>query len=456
MEQGMRQNMVATAAMQMFMRTLQATNTELAQIASQAIAANPALEELPPPHRDESDEGDERGGRDRAADRTRHDASGENDTPSLDRAATQRHSAFLENISEPVTLAEHLSEQVRQSALPAPLAELCLQLIDRLDHRGYFSETREQTERELRASRPLFERALATLQDLDPAGVGAFSLQESLILQLLRADEGDSLAMRLLRERWDDLVRHRYAEAARALGESEEAVAGAARRIARLNPDPGSIFNRAEEHVITPDLIVRLENGQPVVQLTNEGLPRLGLSAAYRDMLAERADDTDLRRYLSRCFRGGRELIKAISDRQQTILSVAQAIVRRQKPFFTDGPAALRPLRMEDIAQDTGLHLSTVSRAAKGKYLQCDHGVYELRRFFTAALPAGNEGESVSAGAVQARLRELIRSEDPRKPLSDAKLEAALAAEGISVARRTIAKYREQLHILPASLRRQN
>ncbi|MBQ8899842.1 MAG: LacI family DNA-binding transcriptional regulator, partial [Akkermansia sp.] len=208
-----------------------------------------------------------------------------------------------------------------------------------------------------------------------------------------------------------------------------------------------------ELNVITPDLIVTRDGDELIVTLTGEDIPRLTISAEYREMMSEKAENAELRRYLSRCFREGRELIRAINERQQTILTVAQAIVRRQREFFLRGPHKQIPLQMEDIAADTGVSISTVSRAVRGKFLRCQYGVYELRRFFSAALST-KDGSVESAGSVQARIRALIDAESPDKPLSDAALEAALQAEGITVARRTIAKYREQMKILPAKLRR--
>jgi len=430
MQQGMKQSMAATAAMQMFMRALQATDMELSEMAAQAIAANPALEELPPPEHEE--------------------------TAPPNYEATRKHDYFLESLTEEQTLGAFLEEQIRHSALPAPIERAALALIPYLNHHGFFSAPPQHIAQQLALEPSAFREALKAIHDLEPAGVGAADLRESLILQLERADERGGLPMLLLQKHWDDLVRHRYANAAQALGVDEEAVVLAARRIARLNPDPGSKFSQAELNVITPDLVVTREGNDLAVSLTGHGVPRLALSAEYRDMMAEQADNPELRRYLSRCFREGRELIKAISDRQSSILLVARAIVNRQRDFFLRGPACLAPLKMEDIAGEVGLHISTVSRAVRGKYVQCDWGVFELRSFFTAALPSANGNESVSAGNIQARILSLIGAEDPRKPLSDAKLETALAKEGITVARRTIAKYREQLKILPASLRKQS
>lgn len=423
MQQGMKQSMVATAAMQQFMRALQATNMELRTLATQAMAANPALEELPPEAEDE-------------------------DSAAPDYAAAQRHDYLLDSLSEAPSLAAHLEEQVRRSALPAKVETAALELVQHLDEHGYFTESPEDIAALHSWSKNTLAKALQAVQDLDPAGVGAVDLRESLMLQLRREGEEQTLAMQLLLGQWNALVQHRYADAARALGESELAVTGAARRIAQLNPDPGSAFSRENTSVITPDILVTRKGDELDVTLTEANIPRLGISAEYRDMMAEQADKPEVRRYLSRCFSEGRELIKAIAQRQQTILQVAQAIVRHQRAFFLQGAAALAPLKMEQIADDTGLHISTISRAVNGKFLQCSHGTYELRHFFTTAL------DGLAPEAVQARLRALIEEEDPRRPLSDARLEQLLAAEGITIARRTIAKYRDALRILPASQRR--
>ncbi len=423
MQQGMKQSMVATAAMQQFMRALQATNMELRTLATQAMAANPALEELPPAEETE-------------------------DAGTPDYAAIQRHDYLLDSLSEAPSLTAHLEEQVRRSALPAKVEEAALELVQHLDERGYFADAPQEIAAQHGWSKNTLAKALQAVQDLDPAGVGAADLRESLVLQLRREGEEHSLAMQLLQKHWQQLVQHRYAEAARELGESELAVAGAARRIAQLNPDPGSAFSRENTSVITPDIIVSRKGDELVVSLTDANIPRLGISAEYREMMAEQVDKPEVRRYLSRCFSEGRELIKAIAQRQQTILQVAQAIVQHQRAFFLQGTSALIPLKMEHIADATGLHVSTISRAVNGKFLKCSFGVFELRHFFTTAL------DGISPEAVQARLRAMIADEDPRHPLSDARLEQLLAAEGITIARRTIAKYRDALHILPASQRR--
>ncbi len=436
MQQGMQQGMVATASMQLFMRTLQATGMELTQLTAQALATNPALEELPPVQQDDAET-----------------------PPSPDADATRRHTSFMDALTGQETLAEHLETQILHSALPPEVEAAALAIIHALDTRGYFPHDYqpEQLARQENIPRNTFRRALAAVQDLEPAGVGARDLRESLLIQLKSLGEAEGIPARLLRDHWDKLVRHRYADAASAMELEEEAITLAARRIARLNPNPGSRFAEAERHIITPDVVVQRDGDELTALLTGEQVPRLTLSARYREMMTEQAAKPEIRQYLSRCFREGRTFIRAIEERQRTILLVAQALTRHQRTFFLRGPQALAPLRMDEMAAELGVHTSTISRAVRGKYLRCDFGVFELRFFFSAALPASErEGGAVSSTAIQARIRALVAQEEPSKPLSDARLESQLAAEGITISRRTIAKYRDRLKILPATLRRKS
>ena len=433
-------------SMQLFLRTLQATLMELKNLTNQAISANPVLEEISPPSVPAADD----------------------DAPrSLDYAATERHELLMDSIPQQTTLIFHLEEQVRQSALSPALEQDALQIIAHLDPHGFLSD-----ETSLRDIMPpkRYQKALRVVQDLEPAGVGARNLQESLLLQLRRVDEAGSLAYRLAAEEWENLIHHRYALAARSLGFSEKQVAAAAHRISRLNPDPGSSFSPAERCILVPDVIVERIGEELRVSLTGEGVPRLALSSQYREMLAAQSDRPELRRYLSRCFSEGRDLIRAIEKRQETIFAVAQSIVRFQKDFFFKGPAHLRPLKMEQVSDDTAMHISTVSRAVNGKFLRCEFGVFELRRFFSISLPVTEAQQAtspaektssagpteVSAATVQSRIRYLVDHESPRKPLSDAGIEKILADEGIRISRRTIAKYRDRMHILPTHLRKRS
>lgn len=444
LEQGMQQNMSLNSSMQLFLRTLQASLMELKALTNNALSANPVLEELPPPPAPETDD---------------------EEPHSLDYAATERHELLMDSLPQQTTLIFHLEEQILQSALPSILEQDALQIIAHLDARGFLSDAEA-----LRDTMPpeRYREALHVVQDLEPAGVGARNLQESLLLQLRRLDEADSLAYRLAKDEWENLINHRYAVAARSLGFSEKQIAAAAHRISRLNPDPGSGFSLAERCIIAPDVVVERIGEELNVFLTGEGVPRLALSSQYREMLTEQSDRSELRRYLSRCFSEGRDLIRALEKRQETILSVARSIVRFQKDFFFKGPQHLIPLKMEQVATDTSMHTSTVSRAVNGKFLRCEFGIFELRRFFSTSLSisethreiSGDEEKNsavpseISAAAVQSRIRYLVAHESPDKPLSDAKIEKLLSEEGICISRRTIAKYRDRMHILPTHLRK--
>lgn len=424
--QGMQQGMVATPAMQLAMRALQANQTELQELIAEALSTNPTLEEARPSEPDAAEE------------------------PS----GTYYHrESGIETFCTQQSLAEHLEEQIRRSGLPPKQESAALTLIPWLDRHGYFAEPLAVVQQETGLPDKQFEQARHILCDLEPAGVGAQDLQESLILQLKRLGEHRGLPMRILQHHWQDLVKHRYARIANALDIDEEAAELAARRIARLNPDPGSGFSRTEHHIITPDICIEAEGNELKISLTREGSPQLALSAEYRELMAQHADNPEVRQFLSRCFREGRDFIRALQDRQTTLLLVAKAIAERQKNYFINSNAPLAPMKMEDIAADTRLHVSTISRAVRGKYIKSLRGVTELRALFTTAVSAETSGE-ISADAAKQRIRQLIEQEDPARPLSDARIESLLQAENISLARRTIAKYREQLKILPASLRK--
>ncbi len=430
LEQGMRQSMVVGASMQLFLRALQASQTELAQMATHALNSNPALEELPPPLAQED----------------------EDDRPTPDFEAAKRHDALVEALPQQTTLSGYLEEQVLQSGLPRVVERDAIALIARMDTHGFFVEDPET----LGIPPVRLREALRVVQDLEPAGVGARDLRESLLLQLRRRGEEKSLSYRLVNECWEDLTRHRFPQAARTLGVNENTLNAAVHRISRLNPDPGSSFSAVEQPIGAPDVVVLRHGTELTVRLTGEMVPHLTLSAQYREMLAEQGDQAELRRYLSQCFREGRELIRAIEKRQETILAIARAIVKRQRDFFLRGPSCLHPLRMDEVAEVTQMHTSTVSRAVNGKYLRCEYGVYELRSFFTGGVPTTSGEQQTSGASVKAQIRALIEAEDASAPLSDAALEKLLTQRGLKIARRTIAKYRDQLRILPATLRKRS
>ncbi len=409
LQQGMYQGMTAGAGMQLGMRILQASQMELEQIVTQALQSNPTLEEQI------------------------------SSSPPAEQSAAPSNYNYIEQVGRSISLQEHLQEQILQDSHSPALTAAALDLVEQLDERGYFDEDNP----------PQDSEALRLIQSLDPAGVGARSLAECLLLQLSALGEGKGIAAELISQHWQQLIQHRYADAAKAMDLEEDAIRGAAHRIARLSPHPGSNFAPVEQDIIIPDVEVIEEDPegrgekQLLVTLTGAYIPQLALNADYRSMMAEQAENAQVRSYLSRCFREGRELIAAIEQRQHNLLLVARAIVTRQRQFFTDKQGTLQPLKMEQIAEDTQLHLSTVSRAVRGKYLHCKRGSFELRSFFAQELVG-----------VEQRIKQLIAEESPQSVLSDADLVQLLREEGVEIARRTVSKYRERLGILPAALRK--
>lgn len=467
MYQGMNQRMVAGAAMQMGIRILQASTMELGQIVRQALESNPVLEQERPDElisRQELWEDD----RDTARDgddwdsRLAPGSDASYEESAYDSEAAIRHDFAYDSIASSESLTEFLKRQIQREALPEDVERAAQTLVDNLDERGFFVESPEDVAEENGFSSKLFHEAWNVVRGLEPDGVGARDLKDSLMIQLEHAAEGWTLAFRLIRDCWDELTRHRYAEAADKLGVEPEDVEEAVVRIARLNPNPGSGFMREANPYLSPDVVVEEErDGSLSVSMTGSYVPRLRLDDAYKETLSEHGGNVEVRDYLKKCFREGRELIRAISQRQETILQIAQVLVRRQEAFFKKGDRFLLPLGMESVAKELGIHASTVSRAVGGKYLLCKWGYRELRSFFSSGVRVAGERkdgasdeDSLASSAVQALIREILKEESPAKPYSDAALVRKLEEKGIRIARRTVAKYREQMKILPASLRR--
>jgi RNA polymerase sigma-54 factor len=223
--------------------------------------------------------------------------------------------------------------------------------------------------------------------------------------------------------------------------------------IRQLDPRPGAAFAFDENQVISPDVTVAEEDGEFHVRLNDGDLPNLRLSDGYKDMVGLGGEGRDVREFLREKIRGGRFFIKCLQQRQQTILAISEEILKRQKDFFVGGPSHLRPMTMSQVAEAVGVHETTVSRAVSGKYMATPHGVFELKYFFTSGYTT-EDGGTLSNESVRQAIQELVKTENPKKPLSDQALAEALAGQGIPIARRTIAKYREQLGILPSSMRK--
>ena len=370
-------------------------------------------------------------------------------------------------------LADHLRDQLQLLDLNPRQMLLADEFIGNIAADGYLTATLEEirkgindlivaaAEREGRdeATLPLYTEAevaamLATVQALDPPGIGARDLRECLLLQLGDDARSDSLAGRLVRDHFDELIAHRWGEVARALGVTPAEVQAAADQVAKLNPKPGLAKSAEPDNYVVPDLVVEKVDGEYLV-FTNDGnLPRLRLSRSYEDLARNRKSlDAEHKEFIANKLNAAQWLIQAIEQRRQTMLKVMHFIVNRQREFFDKGIQFLKPLTLREVADAIGMHESTVSRVTNDKYAQTPRGVLPLKFFFSSGL-ATIDGDDVSARGIKATIEKLVKDEDDKSPLTDQAIVDILGGQGIQIARRTVAKYRDQLGVLPARMRK--
>ena len=458
LQHNLSQSQVLSPQMRQSLQVLQANSLELGQILQQALAVNPVLE---------IDHGDEQFEEAQVAD-AEHDmetlseldddfrelqiTERKTSSTSSDDEAKREH--LYNSIVAPETLQQHLLSQLALASAPDYIKKVASILIGNIDDRGYFDSSLEEISISNEFNLHEAERAQATLQNFDPPGVAALNLKESLLIQLSRRGLLGSLEYRIVDEQLDNLARKRIPEIARKLGASTEAVIEAAETITTLTPDPGADFDPTSNPHITPDIIVSKDaNGEWEIQLTNGNIPDISISNAYKDLMAS-TGDSKARQYLRDQIRDGKILIRSISQRQETLYKLALQLLKRQPEFFEQGPKALKPMTMNDIAESIEVHPATISRAVAGKYIQTPHGLTDLRTFFTTGYTS-DAGKEISNTGIRETIQQLIAEENEQKPLSDSAIEKILKEKGIKVARRTIAKYRDQLNILPSHLRKQ-
>ena len=351
------------------------------------------------------------------------------------------------------TLTDHMMWQLRLSDLDEHEQMLAGIILNNLDADGYVRSPTDELAFMAGADSEEMERVLARVQSFDPPGVAARSLSECLLIQLRQRGLGDSLAATLVRDRLDALEGKRFDKLCRELKVSMADLAEAQHVIRTLEPKPGRDFGGDDVRYVTPDVYIQKVGAELVITLNDEGLPRLRVSQFYRRVLGQ-GGASEAKGYIQDKMRAAAWLIKSIHQRQRTLYMVTQSIIKFQREFFEHGVSHLRPLVLKDVASDIGMHESTVSRATANKYAHTPQGIFELKYFFTSSLRSA-DGEDVSAESVRKKIREIIGAEDPRNPYSDQSIAARLAKENIDIARRTVAKYRELMGILPSSKRKQ-
>ncbi|MBK8063014.1 MAG: RNA polymerase factor sigma-54 [Betaproteobacteria bacterium] len=358
------------------------------------------------------------------------------------------------------TLRDHLNEQLTLTNLDQRDRALVGMLIDALDDDGYLTQSLEEIAallpEEAGVDTDEFAIALRHLQNMDPAGVGARNPAECLMLQI-RSRCGDAgtespaarLAMTIVSSHLDSLAQRDYTRLKNATGADDDALRAAQHLIQSLNPHPGSAFATLETRYVVPDVVVRKVKGVWRTSLNQDAMPRLRINRLYAELLAGQRSGGSMSGQLQEA----RWLIKNVQQRFDTILRVSQAIVDRQRHFFEHGEVAMRPMVLREIAETLGLHESTISRVTTQKYMATPRGTYELKYFFGSHVST-DTGGSASATAIRALIKQLVAAEDTKSPLSDSRISQILGQQGIVVARRTIAKYRESLHIPPVNLRK--
>lgn len=437
---------------------LQANTLELSQLMRQALEMNPTLEDITEVQSlDEGPDSDEMDSLEHLNDtdddwRERSILEGRSNQWTQDDE--ERRQRLYDNIVAPETLQQHLQKQLDFALVEPPLREAAQELLGYLDERGFLESPLKDLVSACSASKSDLENALKLIQTFDPAGVGASGIPEALLIQLDRSSGKETLEYRIVKDHLEDLARKRYPQIARSLGVSIERVTEAADNIGRLSPNPGGEFDPTGNPYILPDVVVEKDDdGKWSARLTGEHLPSLRINDFYKDMIGKSGVDAKARAFLRDQIRDGRSLIRSISLRQETILAIAHKLIEQQTDFLEKGPRHLRPLTMNDIADELQLHATTVSRAVAGKYILTPQGLMEMRAFFATGYQTEG-GAEVSNAGVREAIQQLVAQENPTKPLSDDAITKALAKQGIKVARRTVAKYREQLNILPSHLRK--
>jgi RNA polymerase sigma-54 factor len=480
------QSLVMTPQLQQAIKLLQLSNIELAEYCASELEKNPLLERDESAPREAERETVERENVSERADeslaredfsklsdldQSAHDNMYDGDQSAAPSAlgagqpltdwTTVRSASRFEGDEDPLestvagggTLKDHLEDQVAIAALLPDDRLICMALIDVIDEAGYVRAELGEIAERLGTEIEDVEAVLGVVQGFDPVGVGARDLAECLALQLKSKDRLDP-AMAMLLTRLDLLARRDMAGLSSLCGVDAEDIADMIAEIRDLNPKPGLAFGAEQVAPVVPDVFVRVgPDGAWLIELNSDTLPRLLVNSRYYAKVNKSARDKDSKTYLTDCLNNANWLVKSLDQRARTILKVASEIVRQQDAFLTYGVRHLRPLNLRTIADAIQMHESTVSRVTSNKYVATPRGVFELKYFFTASIQAVNGAESHSAEAVRDRIREMIENEEGRDILSDDRIVSLLTADGVNIARRTVAKYREAMRI-PSSVER--
>lgn len=448
------QRLAMTPSLLQKIELLTLSRLELSDLLNQELAENPVLEEANEAQDyevaekpvDQSADGDERDGYE---DFDYEYFFGEYLNPSYrnnEREFDEDRPSFDLFLASPSTLSDHLDWQLNLSEVPPEIRPIADFIVGNINADGYLTLSVEEIAASLPAPLPRVEQALALVQSLDPTGVGARNLQECLVLQIKAAGLEGSTAHKLVEHYLPLIQQKKYKEIAKEMGCEYEDISAAMEVIRHFSPKPGEKYGADAPVYVQPDVYIFKVGDEYQIQLNDDGLPRLRLNRSYREMLKEQGVSKDTKSFIKERFRSALELLKSIDQRQQTIYRVCQTIVNRQADFLDRGLMHLRPMLIKDVAEELGVHSSTISRVVANKYAHTPQGVIELRKFFTVGVESA-DGENLSIVHVKERIRRIIGNENSAKPLSDQKIARILNQEGIQITRRTVAKYRDQMRV---------
>ena len=479
--QKLTQQLVMTPQLQQAIKLLQLSRVELEEMVTKELQENPALEEGPAEEAEASGE-QPRSETQASVPENSSELVLNRELSAVDKIGTLDWQEYLDthsnsihgsltaeatsddgdsppswenSLTKKTTLEDHLIWQLRLSKITERETTIGSYVIQNLDQNGYLVLSREEICTATGSSAEEVEAVLRRIHFFDPVGVAAQDLRECLLIQLENLQLSDSLAAKIIANYLNFLESKRYEKLAKDLGVTIDEIAEAAHLIATLEPKPSRGFEQDEVRTVLPDVFVEKVGDEYVIFLNDDGVPRLRVNSLYRRLAGqEGAAEEQARQYLQEKVRAAHWLIKSIQQRQQTLFRVTQSIFKFQQEFLDHGVSNLKPMVLRDVAEDIDMHESTVSRATANKYVHTPQGLFELKFFFQSGLHSGN-GEDVASESVKEKIRGIIAAEDPRKPYSDQHIAAALSNDSIEIARRTVAKYREAMGILPSSKRRQ-
>ncbi|MCM2276512.1 MAG: RNA polymerase factor sigma-54 [Oligoflexia bacterium] len=480
------QQLVMTPQLQQAIKLLQLNRMELAEVVNQELMENPVLEELsetpegenqapaetspdaPDPERDQQRDEDSFikpkaqeeqlvTGKDdfNWESYVEEFNSSSSSAPSM-REVNEELPSFENVLTKTTTLEDHLAWQLSMASLTDQERKLGELIIGNLSDDGYFNANLEDIAREAAMELEDAEEVLKMVQNFDPLGVGSRNLQECLAIQARFMNPRQPLVEQIIAGHLGDLERKNYQAVAKALNVPLEKVIEATRLILEFEPKPGRSFHTSDTQYITPDIYVYKVADEFVIVLNEDGMPKLRISPYYKNILssAQKESNKVTKEYVQEKLRSAVWLIRSIHNRQKTIYKVTEAIVRRQRDFFEKGVQLLKPMILKDVANDIGMHESTISRVTTNKFVHTPVGIFELKYFFNSSISSADGSDALASEAVKEKIRQMIQKEDVKNPLSDQKIVELLRSENIDIARRTVAKYRDMLGILSSGKRK--